>query len=122
MSAVAGVGSMTSFISTYNDPADDITSSAVGQDQDIGDVPNQQTNIGVTIEIIIMSALIFIGILSWFEFIRSWYDHTFADDNHNYGIVYNRLWYAIFISSIVLILLYIVYRLANPKVKWDLSQ
>jgi hypothetical protein len=54
-----------------------------------------------------MSALIFIGILSW-------YDNVFTvTGEHNISAIFNRLWYAIFITAVVLVLLYIVYRIAN---------
>lgn len=124
MTAVAGVGAITTLSSSgaFDDIPDDITTGAVGRGQDVGDVPERQNNLTISIETIIMSALIFIGILAWFEFMRSWYDHTFSTTGeHNFDVVYNRFWYAIFISSLVLILMYIVYRVATQDANWDLT-
>lgn len=75
----------------------------------------RSSNITVSIETIILSALIFIGILVWFEFIRVWFDNVFTNQpTHNFTIIWHRFWYAIFITALVLVLLYIVYRLFNP--------
>lgn len=114
--SVVGAGIVTlSSSGSYNDIPDEIVSNAVGQGQDLPNPPDKDNNITVSIETIIMSALIFIGILSWFEFLRVWYDNVFTinGEHHNFSIIYNRLWYAIFITALVLILVYVVYRIAN---------
>ena len=98
----------------YNDIPDEIVTGAIGRSQDVPDIPERQSNITVSIETIVISALIFIGILAWFEFLRTWYDNVFTlGTPHNFDIVYHRLWYAIFITALVLILIYIVYRIAD---------
>lgn len=72
-------------------------------------------NIVLSIETIIISALIFIGILAWFEFLRSWFDNVFnGQPQTNFAPVWHRLVYAVFITALVLILLYVVYRVFNP--------
>lgn len=74
------------------------------------------SSITVSIETVIMSALIFVAILAWFEFLRAWYDNTF--DNrpvHDYDIVYHRFWYAIFITALAIVLLYILLRVAGQE-------
>jgi hypothetical protein len=123
MASFAGVGAITTLSSAGAfDIPEDITSAAVGKGQDIGSVPDRESNLTISIETIIMGALIFIGILSWFEFLRSWYDHTFSTDNDdNFNAVYNRFWYAVFISCLVLILMYVVYRIATSDNSWDLT-
>lgn len=74
--------------------------------------PKKMGLISLNIESIVISALIFIGIFVWLEFIRSWYDHTFIDPA-NFDLVYYRFCYAIFISALVLIFLYIVFRISD---------
>lgn len=74
-----------------------------------GLVPKRMGMISLNIETIIISALIFIGIFVWLEFIRTWFDHTFIDTT-NFDLVYARFWYAIFITALVLVFLYIVVR------------
>jgi hypothetical protein len=66
----------------------------------------------LSIETILISALIFIGIFTWLEFVRTWYESTFAE-NGNLSNIYYRFWYSIFVSALVIILLYIVYRSFN---------
>jgi hypothetical protein len=93
--------------------ADDLTTAAVGDGQDMPDLTDDQSSITVSIETILLSAVVFIGILSWFEFLRAWYDNVFAvDGNNNPGIIWNRFWYAVFITSVVIILVYIIYRIS----------
>lgn len=92
-----------------------LVAAAIGEG---GDLPDSQTKYGgslvISIETILMSGLIFIGLLSWFEFLRSWYDNTFAINGiYNMRAVIQRLWYAIFVTALVLILLYVVYRISN---------
>lgn len=109
MSAGAGVGTVStlSAAGAYN------TTEAA--DEDLPDTPDSQSNITISIETVIMSALIFIGILAWFEFLRTWFDNVFTiNGQHNYSFIYNRLWYAIFITALVLVLLYVVFRAASP--------
>lgn len=91
----------------------ELISSAVGQGQDMPDIVDVENNITVSIETIILSALIFIGILSWFEFLRSWYDNVFLiEGEHNFRLIWNRFWYAVFITSVVIVLVYILYRVS----------
>lgn len=98
----------------YDDVPDEIVPSTVGKGQDLPDVPERQSNITVSIETIVMSALIFIAILAWFEFLRVWFDNVFNSDGHrNYTAIYHRLWYAIFVTALAIVLLYIVYRIAS---------
>lgn len=109
----AGVTTLSA-ASVYDDVPDDIISSTVGKGQDLPDVPERQRNITVSIETIVMSALIFIAILAWFEFLRVWFDNVFnTDAQRNYNIIYHRLWYAIFVTALAIVLLYIVYRIAS---------
>ena len=70
----------------------------------------------ISIETVVMSALIFIAILSWFEFLRAWYDHTFDNEPvHNVDLIFNRFWYAVFISSICIIIIYVLYVMINSQ-------
>lgn len=93
---------------------DDLTSASVGDGQDMPELIDDRSGITVSIETIVLSAIVFIGILSWFEFLRAWYDNVFAvDGNNNPGIIWNRFWYAVFISSVVIILVYILYRIST---------
>ncbi|MCJ7636685.1 MAG: hypothetical protein MUO21_04280, partial [Nitrososphaeraceae archaeon] len=57
-------------------------------------------------------AFVFIIILTWIEVLRTLYDQTFDPllGVRNIKEVYIRFWYAVFISSIMLILIYILHR------------
>ena len=93
---------------------DELMISSIGRGQDMPDIVDNHSNITVSIETIILSAVIFIGILSWFEFLRSWYDNVFSfDGTHNFGLIWNRFWYAVFITAVVIILIYIIYRIST---------
>lgn len=82
--------------------------------EDFPDVEHKVSSLTISIETIVMSGFIFIAILTWFEFIRTWFDTVFSNTGqHNFTTVYNRLWYAIFITALALVLIYIVYRIAN---------
>lgn len=62
---------------------------------------------------ITVSALVFIAILAWFEFIKILYDTTFTvnkTEPSKFYITYTKFWYAIFITCFVMILVYIIYR------------
>lgn len=113
--ATIGAGVTTlSAVGVYDDVPNDIIPSTLGKGQDLPDVPERQSNITVSIETIVMSALIFITILAWFEFLRVWFDNVFNTDiPRNYNAIYHRLWYAIFVTALAIVLLYIVYRIAS---------
>ena len=66
----------------------------------------------ITIETIIISALIFISILSWFEVFRVWYVTTFETTDPDLSIIYFRFFYAISVTTLVLVLLYIIYHIS----------
>jgi len=66
----------------------------------------------ITIETIIISALIFIAILSWFEVFRVWYVTTFETTDPDLSIIYFRFFYAISVTALVLVLLYIIYHIS----------
>jgi H+/Cl- antiporter ClcA len=114
MAAAAG-GVVTALSASTYEMSNEFMDRAVGKGQRASVSAQRQSNITVSVETIIMSALIFIGILAWFEFLRTWYDNVFTlKTEHNYFFIYNRLWYAIFITALVLVLLYVVYRFAMP--------
>lgn len=117
--ASAGIVTTLSATGVYADEfGEDITISTVGQGQDLPDVPDRNNNIRLSIETIVMSALIFIAILAWFEFLRSWFDNIFnSTGTHNYYAILNRLWYAIFITTVSLIGVYVTYRVTNPTAR-----
>ena len=112
--SIIGVGVLTSDIQAYSDVPDELITTVTDNESYDDDEPHGRHNITFTIETIIISAFIFIGILTWFEFLRTLYDNVFsATGEHNYRLIYNRLWYAIFITALVLILIYIVYRISD---------
>ena len=112
--AIVGVGTLTGAIAV--EAAEEAELVDVIEEDADPEVPRgRPANIILSIETIIISALIFIAILAWFEFIRSWFDNVFDDEVvHNISAIFHRLWYAIFITVLALILIYIVYRLFNP--------
>lgn len=116
MSAIAGGVVTTIAGASYTDVPDEIVSSAISKDLDLPKEPGRKSNnLRLSIETILMSAFIFIAILSWFEFLRVLYENVFPLDGiQHFNIVYNRFWYAIFITALVIVLLYIVYRIYNP--------
>lgn len=63
------------------------------------------------IQKIFITALVFIAILAWFEFLRLFYDVVFSALSYQAysGLIYKRLLYAIFITAIATIGVYIIY-------------
>jgi len=112
-----GIGTLTAIEQQQAaaEAAEDLDLPDIIESGDDDNRPRRGPNIVLSIETIIISALIFIGILAWFEFLRSWFDNVFNDlPETNFAPIWHRLWYAIFITALVLILLYIVYRIFNP--------
>jgi len=112
MAQAIGVGLVAD---AYVDVPDEIAVNAIkAHDEHLPDIERKPTSLTISIETIVMSAFIFIAILAWFEFIRTWFDTVFsATGEHHFNIVYNRLWYAIFITALALVSIYIVYYIAN---------
>lgn len=109
---VVGVGTLTGG-PTLMILRENIQPTDLADEENFDTSRNNNPNLVVSVEIIIISALIFIAILIWFEFLRVWYDNVFGNDG-DFAIVWYRLVYAIFITALVLILLYVVYRIFNP--------
>jgi hypothetical protein len=72
--------------------------------------------VNVSIPTVVISAFIFIAILSWFEFMREWYDYTFIvkgtsrENSSSLGVVFAKFWFAIFITAVAIVGVCIVYR------------
>lgn len=66
----------------------------------------------ITIQTVILSAFVFIALLAWFEVIRTWYDQTFDPTLglRNVDQIFVRFWYAVFITALIIILIYILHR------------
>ena len=111
---IVGIGTITAIEQQAVQAAETVEDVDFLDEDD--DVPRPRgPNIILSIETIIISALIFIGILAWFEFLRSWFDNVFnGQPQTNFVPVWHRLVYAVFITALVLILLYVVYRIFNP--------
>lgn len=80
------------------------------------DMPNPPSKISfaLNIEIIFISAFLFISIFSWFEFLRALFDETFyLKEEKRFEVAFARFWYAIFITSLCAVLIYIVYRIGK---------
>ena len=75
--------------------------------------PSVADKLMLNIHKIIITAVVFFAILTWFEFLRTLYDAIFAIgiNDHHPGIVAKRLAYAVFITAIAIIIVYIVYRI-----------
>lgn len=69
----------------------------------------------ITIQTVIISALIFVLMLTWFEFVRTWYDETFDPTLgvRNVNSIVVRFWYAIYITCFVIVIVYGLYRWAK---------
>lgn len=77
---------------------------------------NSNDALAITIETIIISALIFIIILAWLDVLRVWYEIVFPinpADAGRWDFLVNRVGFALFITALNLILIYIVYRIAQ---------
>jgi len=66
----------------------------------------------INVPIIIASGVIFIAILAWFEVLRSLYDRTweFADQPGRYQVTIERLGYAVMVTCLCIILIYIFFQ------------
>lgn len=111
----SGVGTLST-VAAFEIP-DEIMPGAIGRGQTFPKLPPSRTSsITVSIETIIMSALIFIGILAWFEFLRTTYEVIFSiDGSQHYDYIFNRFGYAIFITVVVIVLLYVLFRFAEQN-------
>jgi magnesium-transporting ATPase (P-type) len=73
---------------------------------------NQNKKFQINISTIIISALIFLAILAWFDFIQTTFYLWLIPDDQIDGIPSSaKLWYALFITVIIIILIVIVYLL-----------
>lgn len=71
-------------------------------------------NITVSVETVIMSALIFIAVLIWFDFLRNLYNATYlSEDETKYKVVWASFFYALFITALNIVLIYMVYKLSE---------
>jgi hypothetical protein len=71
---------------------------------------------GVTVWTVILSACIFIAILTWLEFIRVFYDTVFdplIPERRNWLSVWTRFSYAFFITALMIVLVYIIFRFSK---------
>lgn len=71
---------------------------------------------GVTVWTVILSACIFIAILTWLEFIRVFYDTVFdplIPTKRNWLTVWTRFSYAFFITALMIVLVYIIFRFSK---------
>ena len=70
----------------------------------------------INVETIIISALIFLAILAWFDYIQTAF-YFWAQPEEQKGEITpsTKFWYAIFITILVIILVYIVHRLFEQK-------
>ncbi len=80
---------------------------------DMPDVPNRPSkDINVNMITIILSALIFVAILSWIDVVRLWYENTYPyNRQRDFGIMYHQMGYALFITLLVLVLVYVIYKI-----------
>lgn len=83
--------------------------------QSLGDYKKPQRTIKVTIDTIVMSGLIFAGILAWFEFFRILFKNIFPRNSstRNMNEVLSSFWFTIFITVIVVISVFIMYKLVG---------
>lgn len=64
----------------------------------------------INLATILVSALAFIAILAWFDFIQTtFYNFILPPDKQDPVASQARLWYALFISIIIFILVYLIY-------------
>jgi hypothetical protein len=67
---------------------------------------------------IVISALIFLAILAWFDFIQTaFYEVIYPPNVTNQIPASHKLWYAIFISFFVLIVVFLLYYIFNDYLK-----
>lgn len=75
---------------------------------------NMTINFSVTIPTIIISSLIFLTIFAWYDLLVALFAETFGETvtpGNDPGTI--RLWFAIFISALTVIIIYIIYRIVN---------
>ena len=73
-----------------------------------------KTSFTVSIETVVVTALLFFSILAWFEFLRGLYedvliDHTEDEVKIN---VAHRFWYAAFVTALSIIIIYTIYKVS----------
>lgn len=84
--------------------------------QVVEDATNKQIfskSIAINIETIFMTGLIFSGLVIWFEFFEILYSNLFPTNGNtrNLSAVLNKLWFCLFVTVLIITLLYIVYKI-----------
>lgn len=94
---------------------DDITTRMRTYPRPPNSLLSERKTLTISLETVVISAFLFLAILAWFEFLRVWYDVTFSPDRttNDFTLVYIRFWYAIFITCLVIIIVYSILRFMN---------
>lgn len=105
-------GPMVAVSNFFTDEFAVISTNNVDGINDLSTLPDTKNrdSYGKIIRNIIMSSLIFIVIVVWFELLRVWFDSVFNKNTSYADIVPLQFWYTIMVTAIVIILLYIVVR------------
>jgi len=96
-------------------PTDDIDEPIKRNDRVATSCSPTEDKLVTNIQRIIITAVVFVSVLTWFEFLRTLYDAIFNvnGDGHYPGIIAKRLAYAILVTAIAIITIYIIYRIAT---------
>lgn len=62
---------------------------------------SSSSTVRIGIETIVITAVIFIAVITWFEVLRSWFDNVFSETT-NYRATWIRLFYAVVVTLIAL--------------------
>lgn len=80
---------------------------------------SSRSKFSVNIATILISALVFLAVLAWFDFIQTtFYNLVIPVEDRDPVASQARLWYALFITIIIYILVYLIYYHSRSNLKF----
>lgn len=79
-------------------------------DDEHGDSARQGSNFVINVVLAITGSILFFIVFVWFEFLRAIFAQTFERDDGE-DITTVRLWFAVFITVLGIVLVYMIYRI-----------
>jgi hypothetical protein len=75
----------------------------------------EKSSFSISIENVVVTALIFFSILAWFDFLRGSYETVFFEKEDAAATIAHIFFYAIFVTALSIILTYMIYKVGLKK-------
>lgn len=95
--SVSAAGAQSAFI------ADSLLGTNPGFQYHAIEPPKVKTTTKAGVELVIITAVIFVVVITWFEVLRSWFDNVFTDQS-NYRATWIRVLYATVVTILAVFL------------------